>query len=165
VLGVNFALLSILEQERVPLRILRNPGPVEVDRSLRNRYRHGISFDTVYVDLDDTLIHEGRINTDLVALLYACVDNRKTIVLVTRHAECVDATLARHRLTGLFDRVVHLRAGEKKSSCIEPGAAIFIDDSFSERLDVASACGIPTFDCSMVEMLYDQERRTPRRPA
>lgn len=33
--------------------------------------------------------------------------------------------------------------------------AIFIDDSFAERREVAEACGIPTFDLSMLELLLD----------
>jgi len=33
--------------------------------------------------------------------------------------------------------------------------SIFIDDSFSERLDVSKNCNIPTFDCSMIEVLLN----------
>jgi len=41
--GVNFPLLSLLEQERVSLEILPNDFPVEIDRALVNRYRHGLN--------------------------------------------------------------------------------------------------------------------------
>lgn len=153
--GINFAMLSILEHERVPVTILRNPSHVELDRALRNRYRHEVRFDTLYVDLDDTLLQGEKVNLHVVQLLFWCINLGKRVVLLTRHAGDLDQTLARHRLAGLFDRVVHLRAGEPKSSQIDPGPAAFVDDSFSERLEVARSCGVPTFDCSMIEMLYD----------
>lgn len=160
--GINFALLSLLEHERVPFQLLRNPGGVELDRTLRNRYRHRIEFDTLYVDLDDTLLQGDQVNLSVVQLLFWCVNHRKRTVLLTRHAGDLDRTLARHRLAGLFDRVVHLQRGEPKAGHIDPGRAAFVDDSFSERLAVATICGIPTFDCSMVEMLYDSRKPTPK---
>ena len=49
--GINFALLSIYEQERVPLKILLNSVDVEIDRALVNRYSARIKYSTVYVDL------------------------------------------------------------------------------------------------------------------
>ena len=36
--------------------------------------------------------------------------------------------------------------------------AIFIDDSFAERMDVAKVRAIPTFDPSMVDVLLDVRR-------
>lgn len=154
--GINFALLSLLEHERAPIRILRNPGEVELDRALCNRYRHQVHFDTLYVDLDDTLLQAGKVNLRLMQLLFWCINRRKRTVLITRHAGELDRTLAGHRLSGLFDQIIHLQRGERKSAHIAPGSAAFVDDSFSERLDVATVCGIPTFDCSMIEMLYDR---------
>ena len=154
--GINFALLSILESERLPIHILRNPGPVEMDRSLRSRYRHKIEFDTLYVDLDDTLLQEGKVNIAVVQLIFWCINHEKRTILLTRHAGSLNHTLSLHRISGLFDEIIHLQAGELKSSRIRSGQSVFVDDSFSERLDVATHCGILTFDCSMIEMLYDR---------
>lgn len=154
--GVNFAWLSILEHERVPLRIMPNPGHVELDRALRNRYRHEVDFRVVYVDLDDTLLLDGRVNADLVRFVFHCLNRGKRIVLLTRHAGEVARTLERHRLAGIFDEVVHITDGSPKSSHIRPEGAILVDDSFSERAEVAGTLGIPTFDCSMIEMLVDE---------
>lgn len=162
VLGVNFALLSLLEHERTPVRILRNPGEVELDRALRNRYRHQVDFDTLYVDLDDTLIQNGKVNLQVVQLLFWCINHGKRSVLLTRHAGDLQRTLSDHRLAGLFDQIVHLRHGEPKSAHVSSGRAAFVDDSFSERLEVATKCSIPTFDCSMIEMLYDRHETADR---
>jgi len=45
--------------------------------------------------------------------------------------------------------------GQAKSAFISEKDAIFIDDSFSERKEVHTRLGVPTFDCSMIEMLFD----------
>ncbi|GAW66660.1 carbamoylphosphate synthase large subunit short form [Geoanaerobacter pelophilus] len=155
VLGVNFPLLSLYEQERMPLTIMTNGGEVEIDRSLVNRYRHDVDFSTAYVDLDDTLILNHRVNLQVVAFIYQCLNNGKKVVLLTKHEDDLAATLARHRLTGLFCEIVHLKKSDAKADFIREGDAILIDDSFSERKAATERLGIKTFDCSMLEMLMD----------
>jgi hypothetical protein len=156
VAGINFPLLSIFEEERLPLSVRPLAGVVELDRALGNRYRHSIEFDTLYIDLDDTLLVNERINIPAVKLLFQCVNEGKRVVLLTRHRGDLSRTLAQHRLSGLFDEIIHLGATEKKSAHIGGGAAIFVDDSFAERMDVTECCNIPTFDCSMIELLTEQ---------
>lgn len=153
VLGVNFPLLSIFEHERLPLSILINDGSVELDRALKNRFRHSIAFRSLYIDLDDTLILRGQVNLDAIRLVYLARNLGATITLLTRHAGNLDATLQQYALTGLFDEVIHLRQGQRKSDYVTGPAAIFVDDSFAERLDVSNRHKIPTFDCSMIELL------------
>ncbi|MBT8574463.1 ATP-grasp domain-containing protein [Polynucleobacter paneuropaeus] len=154
--GINFPLLSIFEAERAPLSILKNSYPVLLDRALKNKYRKSISFDSVYIDFDDTVLLGDRINLQAVQFLYKCINNKIEIILITRHPGDLSNILARYRLNNLFDKVIHLKRGEKKSSQITHQNAIFIDDSFSERLDVHLNKKIPTFDCSMLEFLMDQ---------
>jgi hypothetical protein len=151
--GVNFPLLSIYEQQGLDVGILTNDFPIQIDRALTNRYFHELQYSTVYVDLDDTLLLKGGVNVAVVAFLYQSINEGKKIVLVTRHANDLAVTLAQHRLTNLFDDVFHLREEEPKSRYITSKDAIFIDDSFRERKEVARVCGIPTFDCSMLEVL------------
>lgn len=155
VAGVNFPLLSILEQDRVPLELLTLDGVVRIDRALTNRYRHTLTFRTVYVDLDDTLILDDRVNVAVVRFLFQCLNEGKTLVLLTRHASDVAETLERFRLSTLFDEVLHLDADTPKSSMIRDSDAIFLDDSFRERQDVHRNCGIPVLDTSMLELLID----------
>lgn len=154
-LGVNFALLSLLERERVPVELAPNAMALRIDRALVNRYRHDLRFRAVYVDLDDTLIVRGAVNADLVRVLYQCLNAGRRLVLLTRHRGDLDATLARHRLAGLWDRVVRVADGAAKADHIEEADAILIDDSFSERMAAHHRLGIPTFDCSMIEVLAD----------
>ncbi len=158
VLGVNFPLLSLYEQEEIPVTIKTNPCHLRMDRALTNRYVHSIAYDIVYVDLDDTLILDGSVNVELVRFLYQCLNQQKKLKLLTRHEKDVVQTLKKYRLNGLFDDVIHLKRDEPKSSAIREGRAILIDDSFSERTEVGLHCGIPTFDNSMIEMLIDERR-------
>lgn len=153
--GVNLPLLSLYEQERRPIEILTNERELVIDRALTNRYHHHLRYRRVYVDLDDTLILNDRVNTQLISLLYQCVNRGVHLVLITKHAGDLDAALQKHRLSGLFDQVIHLSAGEAKADGIEPEDAIFIDDSFRERKAVKERLGIPTFDVSMIEALLD----------
>jgi carbamoyl-phosphate synthase large subunit len=155
VTGVNFALLSLYEQLRVPVQIAPSAIRVELDRALVNRYRHDLRYSTVYVDLDDTLIVRDAVNATLVAFLYQCLNAGHPLVLLTRHRGELDQTLGRFRLHGLWDRVVLVAEHEAKADYIPEPDAILIDDSFRERADAHERRGIATFDASMLEVLLD----------
>lgn len=156
VMGVNFPLLSIFEEERFPITIQINPGAIEINRALTNRYHHSISYRTLYIDLDDTLLLNSEVNPMAVKLVYQCINKNKKVVLLTRHRGDVHKTLNKFRLQQLFDCVIEVAEGQKKSAYITEQDAIYVDDSFSERMDVAKVCKIPTFDCSMIELLTEQ---------
>jgi hypothetical protein len=154
--GLNFPLLSLYEHQHIPLKIMLNPFEVEIDRALINRYRPQPTYNTVYVDLDDTLILNGKVNTLLVQFLYQAINQGKRIVLLTKHRGDLRQTLKQFRLTGIFDDINHLYPADHKADYVCDSAAILIDDSFSERQSVHERCGILTFDCSMLEMLIDE---------
>ena len=156
VTGVNFPLLSIFEHERLDITLMINRGEVELDRALSNRYRYEVAFTTAYIDLDDTLITGGRVNLQAIKFIYQCINQGKAIKLITRHQQDLGRTLRKYRLMNLFDDVIHLAPGQSKSSSITEHDAIFVDDSFAERKDVAHVCGIPTFDGSMLEVLTER---------
>lgn len=154
--GVNFPLLSIYEQERVPFEIMVNPLDIEIDRALVNRYKHQLQYNAVYVDLDDTLILRDRVNLNLIRFLFQCINQGIRIVLLTKHTAEVEQTLEQYRLKGLFDEIIHLEPSADKANYIREAEAIFIDDSFSERKAVHNKLSIMTFDSSMLEMLFDE---------
>mgnify|MGYP003704460597 CR=1 FL=1 len=110
----------------------------------------------VIVDLDDTLVVHNRLNTELVQFLYQCVNNRKRIVLISKHlGPDIHAYLRQWKVAALFDEVIWLKEEQSKADHIASARAIFIEDSFSQRAEVAKRCGIPTFDPSMIEALID----------
>lgn len=152
-LGVNFAMLSAFDAFDLDVSVSPNAYALEMDRALDNRYRLDIRYEHIFVDLDDCLIVRGRVNHQLVAFLFRSIDDGKKLTLITRHARAPAETLHRYRLSELFDRVIHLRAGEKKSAYIDDSSSIFIDDSFAERQDVSRIAGIPVFAPDMLEGL------------
>jgi carbamoyl-phosphate synthase large subunit len=154
--GVNFPLLGIYEEERAPISIMTNGANIRIDRALMNRYQHDLEFTTVYVDLDDTLILRGRVNTVLVRLLYQFVNEGKRVVVITRHDQDALDTLRAFRLDRLPDEVIQLPRSGSKADAMTWDDAILIDDSFGERSDVHRRTGMPTFDCSMIELLLDE---------
>ena len=121
-----------------------------------NRYSHRVKYSVVYVDLDDTLILNDRVNLSLVQFLYQCINEQVRIVLLTKHDGDVKQTLRKYRLSEVFDEIVQIEKTAHKSDYIREPDAILIDDSFSERKAVHDKLGILTFDCSMIEMLINE---------
>jgi carbamoyl-phosphate synthase large subunit len=156
--GVNFALLSILDAFDLDVRVHSLPAAdVVIDRVLTNRYAHSLEYDTVYVDLDDTIIVNGQLNLVLIRFLYQCVNKGIRLVLVSKSVAAEpSACLDQWRIAPLFDAVHWLRESESKVDYMLPGRGIFIDDSFSQRMEAEARLGIPTFDPSMVELLLDE---------
>ncbi len=153
--GVNFPLLSLYEALETPLQISTHNLSVEIDRALTNRYKYGFTFDVLYIDLDDTLIIDDAVNLDAIRLIYQCINKDIRVVLLTRHKNNLTETLNRYHLSTLFDEVIHINDGTSKAKFIRGQNAIFVDDSFRERQEVQLNCQIPTFDSSMIEMLFD----------
>jgi anti-anti-sigma regulatory factor len=152
--GVNFVQLSLFDRMGMPVTVLRNNLPVEIDRALAARFRLGHQYSRVYVDLDDTLIIDGRVNTALIAFLYQARNQGKRITLLSRHRRDLRQTLHAAALSeDLFDEVQLIGDTASKSAYIVGTDAIFIDDSFAERQEVSHARGIPVFSLDAVEAL------------
>jgi carbamoyl-phosphate synthase large subunit len=153
--GVNFALLSLYEREGRDLRIMTNAFEVEMDRAFVNRYRHSIHYKKIYVDWDDTVVVHDRLNLSLILFLYQAKGKGCQILLITKCLSDIREALQKRNVEGIFDEIIWLKEDDLKSEHIQPDGAIFIDDSFSQRLEVQQRHGIPTFDCSMIEALMD----------
>lgn len=155
--GVNFALMSLFTAFDIPVTVLENDYQVEMDRALDNKYKLSLQFNEVFVDFDDCLLLEGKkVNSELVSFLYECINRGYPVNLLSRHpagAVALTDRLKELRLEQIFDRVIHLPKGDKKSSYIHNERAIFIDDSFAERKDVFENCHIPVFSPDMVSVL------------
>lgn len=156
-LGVNFSLLTLYAYLNREFAVIEQQYPIEMDRALQSRFKLGIEYRRVYLDLDDTLIVAGRVNPVIVMLLYQWAAASIPVVLVTRHNREPRATLEAFRLhSGLVTEVVHIRDESCKSAVIDPSVpSIFIDDAYRERLDVARTHGIPVFDVDAAEQLLE----------
>lgn len=151
--GVNFPLLTIFERESLNIQLLVMGIDPEVMRPLENICRYELDFDKLYIDLDDTLILRDRVNLEALKLIFNCINAKKSVTLITRHNGDLEYTLKNHRISNLFDEIVHITDGTPKSMYISSSKSIFVDDSFKERLDVSTNCMVSVFDCSMLESL------------
>jgi hypothetical protein len=155
-LGVNFSLLSAFDALDQDVSVLVNDLPVAVDRCLLARYRIDYAYDTVFIDYDDTIVHQGQVNTLVMRFLYQCANRGVRLVLVTRHAGDLLAHMRAHRIAAeLFDDIRHLQPGELKSAHVRGPRAVFIDNHFPERIDVKTRCDVPAFDVDAVEGLLN----------
>lgn len=148
--GVNLPLLVIYETARLPISA-KPSGAARLVRGPAQSLRLDLTFDAVYVDLDDTLVLRGMVNADLVAFLFRCLNQGKQLILVSRHDGDIQSELKRYRLTGLFHRVEHLDREQSKAEVVDVSPALFIDDSFGERRDVAEKTRARGMDCAVLD--------------
>ncbi len=147
--GVNFTLLSCFDHLNFSISVQQNNFKVEMDRALSKKFILDINYNTIYIDLDDTLIINDSVNTELIALVYRWINEKKDRILITKHKHNLYETLHKYHLENLFTQVIHLAQHETKSDYIIRKDAIFIDDSHAERMDVLLKNAIPVFsvDC------------------
>ena len=156
-MGVNFPLLSIFDAQNKKVQIDINKYPdIAVDRALAAKFDLKIRYRHVYVDLDDTILDsDSKINIELISFLYQCINNEIQIHLLTRSKKDVLKVLIASKINEIFDEIIVIRDDENKSKYIQHNDSIFIDDSFSERLDVKHTKNIYTFSPDMIESLLE----------
>lgn len=157
-LGVNYALLSLFDRMGLDVDVYCSQYEMHMDRALFSRFHLGIDYQHVYIDLDDTIICRGTLNTLVVAFLCQCRNEGRKVHLLSRHATDPAATVRAHGIEGLFDTITRVADGQCKSELIRHREAIFIDDSYAERRRVQQAVGIPTFEVGSIESLLDWRR-------
>lgn len=151
--GVNFPLLTILDRMDENLSsVLTKPYSIKSFKIYKTYYKTDLPyFSTVYCDLDDTLILNNKVNIDLMRLLYKFKNETKTLILLTRNKDAKQV-LDTWKI-GIFDEILIVPTREqKKSQYITVEPSIFIDDSYSERLDVSQNTNCIVFAPSEIEL-------------
>lgn len=154
--GVNLPLLSLFDALGLDVEIFKKAYNTVVDRALHSVYQHDINYNHVYIDFDDLVIFEGKVNPYIIAFIYQCHNNGKKVHLITRHREVIEDTLKKYRLDNAFNEIIAIKDHDEKYPYIDQKEAIFIDDSFAERKKVHEKRGIPTFDSHMIESLMEK---------
>lgn len=154
--GVNLALLSLFDAMGYDVDIFENDYVMTIDRALQNRYEHNIKYKHVYLDLDDLVIFEGKVNPQVMAFVFQCRNKGVRIHLLTKHKADLDHTLQKYGLSGIFDEVTLVSGDTSKHEYITQKDAIFIDDSFAERKEVHTVHSIPVFDAHGIEALIEK---------
>ncbi|WP_078594298.1 ATP-grasp domain-containing protein [Evansella clarkii] len=156
-LGINFSLLSLFDLLEYDVEMLFNKHNILLDRCLKNSYKLEYYYNKIYIDFDDTLIVNGKVNTLLMRLIFQCLNNRKKVILLTKHPGDLSQSLKKYRISDeLFDEIILIPPDKKKADYIDHFNAVFIDNYFFERKSVKEICGIPVFDVDAVECLLDE---------
>lgn len=151
--GVNLPLLSVLNQAGIPVKIQPNDFEVEYDRAFYNRVRISKEITTLYLDFDDCFITEDKyINTDLLKLVGQFRNQKRPVILVSRHKGNLHDRLATLGVAGLFDEIIHITDGGSKAIHLKDPGGLLIDDSFSERQSALNI-GIAALGPESVEAL------------
>ena len=154
-LGINFPLLTLYNMWGFDVSIIDNGNNILLDRAFISRFKTDIEYTDVYVDFDDTLIINNKVNTQLIMFLYQTLNKGKKIYLLTKHSDNINESLKKYCISeDIFEKIIHISQDMNKAQYIS-GKAIFIDDSFAERRNVSEKCGIPVFDLDMIESLLD----------
>lgn len=145
--GVNLPLLNLYPG---PVRIKSQEYINEISRSLDVKAKLNYDFENVYIDLDDTLIINGKVNYKLLGLIYKFRNEGKRVYLITRsiYDDAMGKLLKACIPESLFTFSVHVKQYERKKDYMRP-KSILIDDSFAEREDIDQ----PTFDTDIVDSL------------
>ena len=152
--GVNFPMLTLFDAFGYDVEVNENNYKVELDRALSNKYKiENFFYSTIYIDYDDCILLENKINHQIISFLFKALNENKNIVLITRHSGDLIESLNKYKISNLFDTIHHLKNNEKKSLFIDCKNSIFIDDSFKERNDISKTHNIPVFSPNMIEVL------------
>lgn len=150
VMGINFALLSLLEIDDEPIQVTQAAIRIELDRALCNRYRSDVRVSWVYVDCE-TLLPGPSIDPNIMQLICRCINERVHLTLIIESAH---NPIIEQKLRHLFDTIVEAKPDQPRSSLIDQAQSAYIDNDVNRRLEVQASKGILTLDSSMTELLY-----------
>ena len=151
-IGVNFILLDIYQRLGLDVSVPKTiKGDFRIERAFDVKLVGSYDMDSLYIDLDDCLINESGVNIKAVSFVYACINKGYPVYLVTRHAHDLQETLQKYRLQNIFNQVFHITDGSPKHKVIKHAKAIFVDDSFQERVAVAKALDIRVLAVDMLD--------------
>jgi len=151
--GVNLPLLSIYNILGYPVSIQVNNIELKLDRGLDVLPKIDFYFENVYFDFDDTLVVKDTVNPIAIKVIYSLLNKGKKIFLITRHALNIKQSLDKYKIPEfIFTEIIHLKLNENKSDFIKE-YSVFVDDSFSERIQVQNAVNCKVISIDIIDML------------
>lgn len=155
-LGINFPLLTLYNMWGFDVDIIDNGSQITLDRAFISRYKTNVKYSKVFMDFDDTLCINDKVNVPMVCFLYQCANQGIPVILITKHLKDIHESLKQLKISEeLFSEIIHIGQQEDKSKYIKDTDCILIDDSFAERKNVREKLGIAVFDLDMIESLID----------
>lgn len=155
--GCNLTLLSIYYHFGLPVHVIKNNNYLLVSKIFKNvvNINKLFIYDNIFIDFDDTIVINNKVNSLAMAFLYRELNNNKNIYLLTRHKNNILDTLKKYKISNdIFKEVIVIIDGSKKSSHVKE-YSLFIDDSFKERNDViTNTKHVLCFDVDFFEYIH-----------
>lgn len=152
--GINIPLLAAYDAIGMNVKILKNNIQISMKRQLKSKYVLNHSYNNIYIDYDDTIIVNNKVNISAMSLIYKCLNENKKIFLITRHTGNLKEHMKKYCIPELiFEKIIIIKGEEKKYLHINDKNSIFIDNLFSEREEVSRNLGIAVFDVDAIDAL------------
>lgn len=156
--GINLPLLSVYTAMDYEIEVSDNDYEVEMDRILTGLYNIKLEYNKVYIDFDDTITLNNKVNSKVIQYLYQCKNQNKEIILLTKHIHKIEETLNYYCISPLlFNKIITISGNDNKSIYIDANKSIFIDNAYNERKEVYRKHHIPVFDVDGVDFLIDRK--------
>ena len=155
--GINLPLLSLFDSFEQDVQIDIQKLHIIRDAALSSSYKIELDYDNVYIDYDDCLYCNDRINIEMMKFLYQCINHSKKLILLTKHKADLNNDLKKLKMLEIWDQIISIKDSDDKSSYITEPKSIFIDDSFSERMKVKEKLSIPVFAPDAIEALLSEK--------
>lgn len=150
--GINLPLMAVQDYMQRDLKTLPYSFVNNVERAIFTKCNIEIKFSKVYIDFDDTIIINGAVVPLVISFIYEMKNQKKDIILITRHEFDLYKTLKRNALSkDIFSEIIHIKDKSPKSNYIKDKDSIFVDNHFLERQEVFEKCQIPVFDVDYLE--------------
>jgi carbamoyl-phosphate synthase large subunit len=150
--GINLPYLSLLEAEGEAIDISINNFSLTLDRALQNRYKSDLKYSSIVVNLEDTLVYNEQVNTELVKLLYQAFNQGLRLILYTQ-VDCYQEILERYKLGNLFDSVVSsLNEISNFKECI------YVSNQSAVKFNYSLKSKFTIFTTNMIEVLINDRR-------
>jgi hypothetical protein len=95
----GYALVRKIQELGYDVEIICNSFDIELDRRYKSSYKVNINYNYVYIDFDDTLIIDGKINSIAMRFIYQSVNRGVKIVLLTKHDTDINDDLKRYKIS------------------------------------------------------------------
>ena len=152
--GVNLPLLTVFAYLNWDVDINIINKNIELYRYSSTKVKYKFTYKHVYLDYDDTLIINDKVNLAAITFIYQCLNKEIDIYLITKHQYDLKESLKRFNISeNLFEKIIWIPMDHSKYKYINEVESIFIDNHFQERKEVYTNCNIPVFDVEGIKSL------------
>lgn len=138
--GINLSLLALFDHMGEDCSVYENKCKSQTQSKflsnvwvLKSRYKR------LYVDFDDCLCVDGKVNSNLIKFVFECRNRGMRVNVLSKHSGDLKGKMMKLGILGIFDEIMHIGKKEEKSRIVDRNS-ILVDDSFNERMESNGKC-------------------------